>query len=65
MEPWSAEIYVVGPKDSVVTEHRAADRRRSKLSELARVSKPPSGDGALKTTATHVHRCTTSLFSAP
>ena len=45
MEPWSAEVYVGGPKDSVATEHRAADRRRS---ELVRMSEPPSGDGALK-----------------
>jgi len=32
-------------KDSVVTEHRAADRCRS---ELVRVSEPPSSDGALE-----------------
>ena len=65
VEPRGAEIYVGGPKDSVVTEHRAADRRRSELSELARVSKPPFGDGAVKKTEKHVRRCTTSLFSAP
>ena len=34
-----------GPKDSILTEHRAADRRRS---ELVRVSEQPSGDGALE-----------------
>ena len=45
VEPWSAEIYVGGPKDSVIMEHRAADCRRS---ELVQVSEPPSGDGALK-----------------
>ena len=44
-EPRSVEIYVGGPKDSVVTEHRAADRRTS---ELLGVSEPPSDDGALK-----------------
>ena len=43
VEPWSAEIYGGGPKDSVVTEHRAANRPRS---ELVRMSEPPSGDGA-------------------
>ena len=40
----SAEIYVGGPKDSVVTKHRAADRRRS---ELVRMSEPHPGDGTL------------------
>ena len=45
VEPWSAEIYVGGPKDSVISEYRAADRRRS---ELVRVREPPSGDGAFK-----------------
>ena len=33
------------PRDSVLTEHRAADRRKS---ELVRVGDPPSADGALK-----------------
>ena len=41
----SAEIYVGGPKVSVVTKHRAADRRRS---ELVRMSEPHPGDGTLK-----------------
>ena len=35
-----------GPRASVLTEHRAADRRRK--SELVRVGDPPSDDGALK-----------------
>ena len=33
-----------GPRDSVLTEHSAADRRKS---ELVRVGEPPSDDGAL------------------
>ena len=33
-----------GPGHSVLTEHRAADRRKS---ELVRVGDPPSADGAL------------------
>ena len=33
------------PRDSVLTEHRAADRRKS---ELVWVGEPPSDDGALK-----------------
>ena len=32
------------PRDSVLTEQRAADRRKS---ELVRVGEPPSDDGAL------------------
>ena len=65
MEPPSAEIYVGGPKDSVVTEHRAANRRRT---ELVRVSEPPSGDGALRkgsvTRTTDAHRLNRTTRSA-
>ena len=41
----SAGVYVGGPKDSVVTKHRAADCRRS---ELIRMSEPHPGDGTEK-----------------
>ena len=41
----SAEIQVNGPKDSVITEYRAADCHKS---QLVQVNEPPSGDGELK-----------------
>ena len=40
----SAELYMGGPKDSIVTEYRVADRCRS---ELVQVGEPACGDCTL------------------